>query len=289
MNETLKGVAHIGAELAAAKADLQRELERHRKTWRQLEQVTGLLREATEAMNKAHDSMFEQCLSNPITNAWGKPVNTTHLNNLQDVALRAEAALSQQAEPVRCEYCDGTGDVHRADGEWLGECKECDAAEPAPAQDERAMQMLAELSRTPQDGEKVTRDRMAAICEVGHDRAAFAARLTRPAQTEQQPIYQMRPHDNVREWWDIHPDGYLAAKEIGTMETRVVYAAPIAQTAPQPEQSVLAEALETISRGVKRHFEQGKAPDMTTLSYWSGIAGAALPATPSPATATSHE
>lgn len=21
-----------------------------------------------------------------------------------------------------CEYCDGTGDVHRADGEWLGEC-----------------------------------------------------------------------------------------------------------------------------------------------------------------------
>ncbi|KJJ61516.1 hypothetical protein RT21_19960 [Pseudomonas sp. 10B238] len=39
MNETLKGVAHIGAELAAAKADLQLEMERHRKTWRQLEQV----------------------------------------------------------------------------------------------------------------------------------------------------------------------------------------------------------------------------------------------------------
>lgn len=38
MNDTLKGVAHIGAELAAAKADLQREMERHRKTWRQLEQ-----------------------------------------------------------------------------------------------------------------------------------------------------------------------------------------------------------------------------------------------------------
>lgn len=44
---------------------------------------------------------------------------------------------ANEAEPVRCEYCDGTGDVHRADGEWLGECKECDAAEPAPAQDER--------------------------------------------------------------------------------------------------------------------------------------------------------
>ncbi|MBB0026785.1 hypothetical protein [Ralstonia pickettii] len=29
------------------------------------------------------------------------------------------------AEPKRCEYCDGTGDVHRADGEWLGECTAC--------------------------------------------------------------------------------------------------------------------------------------------------------------------
>lgn len=55
------------------------------------------------------------------------------------------------------------------------------------------------------------------------------------AQTEQQTIYQMRPHDNVREWWDIHPEGYLAAKEIGRLETRVVYAAPIAQTEQQPE------------------------------------------------------
>lgn len=27
----------------------------------------------------------------------------------------------QPALPL-CEYCDGSGDVHRADGEWLGEC-----------------------------------------------------------------------------------------------------------------------------------------------------------------------
>lgn len=25
----------------------------------------------------------------------------------------------------RCVYCDGTGDVHRPDGEWLGECGPC--------------------------------------------------------------------------------------------------------------------------------------------------------------------
>ena len=28
----------------------------------------------------------------------------------------------------RCRYCDGTGDVHRADGEWLGECNQCPEA-----------------------------------------------------------------------------------------------------------------------------------------------------------------
>ena len=25
----------------------------------------------------------------------------------------------------RCEYCDGTGIVHRLDGEFLGECPDC--------------------------------------------------------------------------------------------------------------------------------------------------------------------
>lgn len=28
----------------------------------------------------------------------------------------------------RCEYCDDTGDVHSPDGEWRGECTECEAA-----------------------------------------------------------------------------------------------------------------------------------------------------------------
>lgn len=27
-----------------------------------------------------------------------------------------------------CKYCDGTGDVHGADGEWRGVCTACDAA-----------------------------------------------------------------------------------------------------------------------------------------------------------------
>lgn len=33
-------------------------------------------------------------------------------------------------EPVACQYCDNTGDVHSIDGEWRGKCTECN---PAPA------------------------------------------------------------------------------------------------------------------------------------------------------------
>lgn len=35
--------------------------------------------------------------------------------------------MTAQRAEGRCEYCDGTGDVHRADGEWMGAC-DCGAA-----------------------------------------------------------------------------------------------------------------------------------------------------------------
>ncbi|MDR0212864.1 MAG: hypothetical protein LBJ15_02530 [Comamonas sp.] len=38
----------------------------------------------------------------------------------------------QMPAPPRCEYCDGTGDVHSLDGEWRGTCT-CPAGKnPAP-------------------------------------------------------------------------------------------------------------------------------------------------------------
>jgi len=39
----------------------------------------------------------------------------------------ADAVLRVPVEVGRCPNCDGTGDVHRIDGEWLGEC-DCGAA-----------------------------------------------------------------------------------------------------------------------------------------------------------------
>lgn len=38
----------------------------------------------------------------------------------------AEPCAADIYEEIRCEYCDGTGDVHSLDGEWRGRCI-CDA------------------------------------------------------------------------------------------------------------------------------------------------------------------
>lgn len=43
-------------------------------------------------------------------------------------------ATCPKAQPEACPHCDNTGDVHRADGEWLGECKACVAQPEAPAE-----------------------------------------------------------------------------------------------------------------------------------------------------------
>lgn len=145
MNETLKGVAHVGAELAAVKAEVQRlngllndpdyppkysrrliaelkdevqqQREAHRKTWRQLEQVTGLLRRW----------MGDEAQDNPHA-----------------IYVASEAALSQQTEPVEpapaqdellpCPFCGGEpnlthGDYVRDDLSPMPvvECKSCSA------------------------------------------------------------------------------------------------------------------------------------------------------------------
>lgn len=46
---------------------------------------------------------------------------------LHDFAVRMRRALAKAESFKRCEYCDGTGDVHSIDGEWRGECTACDA------------------------------------------------------------------------------------------------------------------------------------------------------------------
>lgn len=55
------------------------------------------------------------------------------------------------APEVRCQTCDGTGDVHRADGEWLGECQ-CAKAEQGERQE---AQVMARVHHNPDHPEPV--------------------------------------------------------------------------------------------------------------------------------------
>lgn len=63
------------------------------------ERLRELLREASSAMSAAHESLFDQCLSNGMTNAWGKPVDVSKINDLQPAARSIDAALSAKPQP----------------------------------------------------------------------------------------------------------------------------------------------------------------------------------------------
>lgn len=57
------------------------------------EQCCGNIVEPAEAVVEAHDSMFAQCCSNPVRNAWGDEVSMLALNQAYELA---RAALSAQ-------------------------------------------------------------------------------------------------------------------------------------------------------------------------------------------------
>lgn len=54
------------------------------------------------------------------------------------VCERAMKSTPAEGGERRCEYCDGTGDVHDATGEWRGSCNCMDSAKGAGDVDERA-------------------------------------------------------------------------------------------------------------------------------------------------------
>lgn len=106
------GVAHAEAEaLRAENGRLQADRDRANQYANQqalecnklstdLEAARGLLRESRKSYTEA-----------------------IHWEDQQPVMKKIDAFLTAFPVPeVRCQTCDGTGDVHRSDGEWLGEC-----------------------------------------------------------------------------------------------------------------------------------------------------------------------
>lgn len=66
------------------------------------------MREALQAYEHAFEGLFAQCCSNPVKDAWGRPVDMTNLNRAHELAqtvLRrdpAPAEARQQAKPCGC-------------------------------------------------------------------------------------------------------------------------------------------------------------------------------------------
>lgn len=63
-----------------------------------IEQQRDQLLAALEMYEVAHLDLFSQCCSNPVTNAWGKQVNMTKLNEAHEAARKAIAAAKGGAE-----------------------------------------------------------------------------------------------------------------------------------------------------------------------------------------------
>lgn len=231
MNDTLKAAGRIGAELGAAKAEVER--------------LRGLLEELHPYVRGCSSELWD----------------------------RYHATLSQQAEPVAVNQCDGcqagvpvdnNGNHRMGKPGGYADLMRCEKAryvsEPAPAQDEREPvgwytdDHLTDKSATTYDREVADRWR-------GKGWPVYEL-YARPAQTEQQPtavpegwlielgfdvldrpfrfvdskshtptikviLPACEPDDSSS--WDLRDE---IARRIGS-----VLAAPIAQTVPQPEQS----------------------------------------------------
>lgn len=55
--------------------------------------MRDMVKQCIQAMEDAHESLFLQCLSNPLKNYKGDTINTLKVNNLLSVANEAKAVL----------------------------------------------------------------------------------------------------------------------------------------------------------------------------------------------------
>jgi hypothetical protein len=94
-SEKLEGTARL--TFNSLKVKTVQILEAKDAELSQLRKVAGELRAACKTIRAAHSSLFGQCCSNPVKNAWGAELNMTLLNEANEQAgavLAAYAALN---------------------------------------------------------------------------------------------------------------------------------------------------------------------------------------------------
>lgn len=82
-----------------AKADIAAELGfrdmQIAELTKQRDELLSALESASAKMKKAHSDMFDQCLSNPVKNAWGKSIDVSSINDLQLESSRADKLIAK--------------------------------------------------------------------------------------------------------------------------------------------------------------------------------------------------
>lgn len=71
-------------------------------------------------------NLTDEQIESVVSTWFDYPAESPH-----DFVGRMRRALDKAASFARCEYCDGTGDVHSIDGEWRGICTECNMGKEA--------------------------------------------------------------------------------------------------------------------------------------------------------------
>ncbi|MBV2205865.1 MAG: hypothetical protein KUL87_10620 [Pseudomonas sp.] len=234
MNDTLKAAGRIGAELGAAKAEVER------------------LREALRpfAAFEAVRSKQGGCTPKRGT-AWAVASAGEEAEITVEHLQASVSALSQQAEP--CVF-------HDSDREACQQYSGQVPCEPAPAQDEKAA--FDDWYPLGCPGAGVT----AQLSALSGFRAGAAWQRTRPAQTEQQPACDVAPPH----WWIDHGshgqitqrrDEADSARAEGKRVVRYA-AALIAQTEQQPSgwKLVPVELTQEMSDAGRNLLAQGSVP-----------------------------
>lgn len=295
MKDTLKVAGRIGAELGAAKAELEKLRGLLQKACELIEEqnlhidaemlpagrslvegITAALSQQADHVRDAAQMMVPSEILKAI--AWGDRDDAAEAIGSLRCLLADPEGEDEIAFPDSPEPTDTYTAVDMATAAAQGFRDGQAAVEQAPAQDER--KTFEAWAKTQGDKwlivgglqwsagtDDYASARTNAAWAAWQERAARAAR---PAQTEQQPIGYACQAD--LEWED---EPIRICRERFRDWQLPVYAAPIAQTAPQPEQSGLVEAA---LREAVAYLDENPLNEIASGSMLHRVMGAALAA-----------
>lgn len=226
MNDELKAVRNLGAELGAAKA----ENERLRGLLRELREITSEYAWDVDLEAKVDAALSTQ--AEPADTFTAVDMATAAAQGFRDGQAAVEQAPAQDDQYPPCDYCGvipdhhpwhGSGMFNGEDSPHIHACNDCRHLLP-----------------------------------------------TRPAQTEQQPVGRVLTYEeSLRTDGKSGPAFWFGPLPAGAF----LYAAPIAQTAPQPDQSGWVSASERVpaeNDGEVLVLMADGTCEIAWASYWHG-------------------